>query len=163
MRRFGPGIPAVLGVLAALALSVVPWPAEAAPFKPDWVAALLLYWSVVDPTRFSLLTAFWTGLALDVLTGALLGQNALALVVIVYLAHRFHLRIRVFPPSQIAVTLTVLLGLYQFLLFWIDGMAGRSVPAIERLGPIGSGAILLVLAFALLDFGGREAKTRVEV
>jgi rod shape-determining protein MreD len=61
------------------------------------------------------------------------------------------------------VTLSVLLALYQFVLFWIDGMAGRSVAAVERFGPIGSGALLLIIAFALLDFSGREARTRVEV
>ena len=163
MRRFGPGVPAVLGLLAALALTVVPMPAQVAAFKPDWVAALLIYWSVVDPSRFSLLTAFWMGLALDVLTGALLGQNALALIVVMYLAHRFHLRIRAFPISQLVVTLTALLGLYQFVLFWVDGMAGRSVPGIERFGPIGSGALLLLLAFALQGVSVREAKTRLEV
>jgi rod shape-determining protein MreD len=163
MRRFGPGVPAVLGLLGALALTVVPVPIQAVAFKPDWVAVLLLYWSVVDPNRFSMLTAFWMGLALDVLTGALLGQNALALIVVVYLAHRFHLRIRAFPISQLVATLTGLLGLYQFLLFWVDGMAGRSVPGIERFGPIGSGAMLLLFAFALQGVSGREARTRLEV
>jgi rod shape-determining protein MreD len=163
MRRFSPGIPAMLGLVGALALTVVPLPDEVAAFKPDWVAALLLYWSVVDLGRFRLLTAFWMGLALDVLTGALLGQNALALLVIVYLAHRFHLRIRAFPVSQLVATLTGLLALYQFVLFWVDGMAERSVPAIERFGPIVSGAVLLLFALALDGARGHEAKTRLEV
>ncbi|HET7134120.1 MAG TPA: rod shape-determining protein MreD, partial [Gammaproteobacteria bacterium] len=75
------------------------------------------------------------GLALDALTGALLGQHALALLVVVYIAERFHLRLRVFPVSQLALTVLVLLGLYEFILFWIDGVADRTVPLIERWAP----------------------------
>ena len=89
-----------------------------------WVAVVLLYWSVTAPRRFSLLTAFWMGIALDLLSGSLLGQHALALLVIVYIAERLHLLIRVFPLSQLGLTVLALLGLYEFILFWIDGVAG---------------------------------------
>jgi rod shape-determining protein MreD len=78
---------------ATLALASVPLPDSAAPLRPDWVAVVLLYWSLMSPRQFSLLTAVWMGVALDTLTGALLGQNALALLVVVYLAEKFHLRL----------------------------------------------------------------------
>ena len=91
------------------------------------------------PRQFSLLTAFWMGIAVDTLTGALLGQNALALLVVVYLAEKFHLRLRVFPVSQLAVTVLLLLGLYEFILFWIDGMAGRTRAADRALAAAADG------------------------
>jgi len=91
-----------LSLVLMLALAAVPLPDTVAPLRPDWVAVVLLYWSLMAPRHFSLLTAFWMGIALDTLTGALLGQNALALLVIVYLAEKFHLRLRVFPPNQLA-------------------------------------------------------------
>lgn len=145
-RSEGWGLP-LFTLLATLPLAVLPLPALIAPFRPDWAAVMLLYWSLLMPRRFGLLTAFWLGLALDALTGALLGQHALALIIIVYLAQRFHLRIRVFPASQLWMTVIVLLALYQFVLFWIDGVAGRTVPATERWAPVVSGAALwLVLA-----------------
>ena len=81
-------------LVATLALASVPLPDAVAPFRPDWVAVVLLYWSLMAPRHFSLLTAVWMGLALDTLTGALLGQNALALLVIVYLAEKFLPRLR---------------------------------------------------------------------
>lgn len=152
-----------IGVIVALALTAVPLPGAAEAFKPDWVAGLLLFWSVAAPERVGLLGACIAGLALDVLTGALLGQNALALIVIVYLSLRFRLRIRAFPLSQLSITIAVLLSLYQFVLFWVDGIAGRTVPAIDRFGPILATAALVSLAFALRARGHHETAKRIEV
>jgi rod shape-determining protein MreD len=159
----------VLSLAATLALASVPLPDSVAPLRPDWVAVVLLYWSLMAPRQFSLLTAFWMGIALDTLTGALLGQNALALLVIVYLAEKFHLRLRVFPVSQLALTVLILLGLYEFILFWVDGMApasslavraGRTVPLIERWLPPLTGTLAWVAMYMLLDRREREAPAR---
>jgi rod shape-determining protein MreD len=154
---FGPAVSLVL----TLALGVVPLPDSVEPLRPDWVAVVLLYWSLMSPRRFSLFTAFWMGLAVDTLSGALLGQNALALLVIVYIADRFHLRLRVFPVSQLALTVLVLLGLYEFVLFWIDGIAGRSVPLIERWVPPLTGTLVWLVMVYLFDRGQREAQARL--
>ena len=150
-----------LSLVATLALASVPLPDAIAPFRPDWVAVVLLYWSLMAPRHFSLLTAFWMGIALDTLSGALLGQNALALLVIVYLAEKFHLRLRVFPLSQLAITVFLLLGLYEFILFWIDGMAGRTVPLMERWVPPLTGTLVWVLLYILFDRREREAPARL--
>ena len=163
-----------LSLVATLALASVPLPDAIAPLRPDWVAVVLLYWSLMAPRHFSLLTAFWMGIALDTLTGALLGQNALALLVIVYLAEKFHLRLRVFPLSQLAFTVLLLLGLYEFILFWIDGLApavdpdiavlanrGRTVPLVERWVPPLTGTLLWVALYMLFDRREREAPARL--
>jgi rod shape-determining protein MreD len=150
-----------LSLVATLALASVPLPDVIAPLRPDWVAVVLLYWSLMAPRHFSLLTAFWMGIALDTLSGALLGQNALALLVVVYLAERFHLRLRVFPLSQLAFTVLLLLGLYEFVLFWIDGVAGRSVPLVERWVPPLTGTLVWVALYMLFDRREREAPARL--
>src|SRR5262249_61137804 len=93
-----------LSLVLTLALSLVPLPHLISTFRPDWVAVVLLYWSLTAPRRFSLMTAFWMGIVLDTLTGSLLGQHALALLVIVYVAERLHLKIRVFQVSQLGLT-----------------------------------------------------------
>jgi rod shape-determining protein MreD len=150
-----------ISLLLMLALAVVPLPKTIEPFRPDWVAVVLLYWTLMAPRRFSLLTAFWTGLALDTLTGALLGQHALGLLVVVYIAVRFHRRLRVFPVSQLALTVLILLGLYEFILFWIDGVADRTVPLIERWAPPLTGTLAWLALLALLDGRRREARARL--
>ena len=150
-----------LSLVLTLALVAVPLPDAVAPLRPDWVAVVLLYWSLMAPRHFSLLTAFWMGIALDTLSGALLGQNALALLVVVYLAEKFYLRLRVFPVSQLAITVFLLLGLYEFILFWIDGMAGRSVPLVERWVPPLTGTLVWVVLYMLFDRREREAPARL--
>jgi rod shape-determining protein MreD len=150
-----------LSLVLTLALSLVPLPHAISAFRPDWVAVVLLYWSLTAPRRFSLLTAFWMGIVLDTLSGSLLGQHALALLVIVYLAERLHLRIRVFPVSQLGLTVLALLGLYEFILFWIDGVAGRTVPLMERWAPPLTGTLVWLALLAVFDSGRREAHARL--
>jgi rod shape-determining protein MreD len=144
-----------------LALAVVPLPASISPFRPDWVAVLLIHWSLAAPLRFGLMTAFWMGIALDTLSGALLGQHALALLLVVFLAERFYLRVRVFPLSQMAVTVLILLALYEFILFWIDGIAGRTVPLIERWAPPLTGTVVWILMTVLFAQSARESRARL--
>ena len=150
-----------LSLVLTLILALVPLPDSVAPLRPDWVAVVLVYWSLMAPRRFSLLTAFWMGLILDVLSGALLGQHALALLVIVYIAEKFHLRLRVFPVSQLAITVLLLLGLYEFILFWVDGMAGRTVPLLERwVAPL-TGTLVWLMLVLLFYRREREARARL--
>jgi rod shape-determining protein MreD len=150
-----------LTLLGALILAALPLPDSVAAFRPDWAVIVLIYWSLIAPRRYGLLTALWMGLALDTLSGALLGQHALALLIVVYLSQRFYLRIRVFPMSQLAVTVVLLLSVYQFTLFWIDGVAGRTVPLIERWGPVVSGAVLFALILTVFDRRREAAAARM--
>ena len=151
----------LISLLSALALAIVPLPAAVAPYRPDWVPIVLIFWSLMAPERVGLLTAFAMGLALDTLSGALLGQHALAMVTVVYMSIRFHLRIRVFPVWQLSMSVILLLAIYEFILFWIDGMAGRSVPVIERWAPVVSGALVWPLILGYLASVRQETQTRV--
>ena len=150
-----------LSVVAALLLSVVPLPENIAVFRPDWVAIVLLYWCLIEPRRYGLMSAFWIGLLLDTLTGSMLGQHSLALLVIVFLSQRFYLRIRTFPGLQIAVFAVLLLGLYEFLLLWTDGIAGREVTLLERFGPVLTGGLLWLGVLLAGERGRQQAAARM--
>jgi rod shape-determining protein MreD len=67
----------------------------------------------------------------------------------------------VFPISQLALTVLLLLGLYEFILFWIDGVAGRSVPLIERWAPPLTGTLVWLALLVFFDRGRREASARI--
>jgi hypothetical protein len=54
-----------------------------------------------------------------------------------------------------------LLSLYQFTLFWIDGVAGRTVPLIERWGPVVSGAVVFALILTAFDRRRQAAAARM--
>jgi rod shape-determining protein MreD len=148
-------------VAAALVLAIVPLPEAIAPFRPDWVAVVLLYWSLIEPRRYGLLTAFWLGIVLDTLSGSLLGQHSLALLLIVYLSQRLYLRIRAFPASQVATLVIVLLALYELVLFLIDGFAGRQVPLAERWAPVVTGGLLWLLVLVVVERSRQAAEARM--
>lgn len=148
-------------VAAALILAVVPLPEAIAPFRPDWVAVVLLYWSLIEPRRYGLFTAVGLGIVLDTLSGSLLGQHSLALLLIVFLSQRLYLRIRAFPASQVAIVVIALLALYEFVLLLIDGFVARAVPLIERWGPVVTGGLLWLLVLVAVERNRQAAEARM--
>ena len=148
LRRF----PVIACIIAALMLAIAPMPEWASPFRPDWVALTLIYWAMMLPRSYSVGTAWIVGIVLDVAQGTLLGQHAIALCFVVYLTVKFHLQLRVFPISQMSATVFAILAFYQFILFWINGIAGVDVPALSYWGPVVTGALIWPLL--TLFFGG---------
>jgi rod shape-determining protein MreD len=118
--------------LAALVLSVLPLPGWLEPLRPDFVALTVLWFTLLSPRLTGLFYAWGAGLALDAFKGVLLGQHALALVVIAYVASKLRLQVRAFPPLQQTAVILALLWLNEFLVFWIDGVAGHEVTDWRR-------------------------------
>lgn len=146
----GEGLRILLSVLVALALVIVPLPDWASTARPDWVALLVIYWSLALPRKFGVGMSWLSGMALDTLQGALLGQHALGLALVSFVALKFHLRIRVFPIWQQSMTVFMLLTLNQFVLFWVDGLTGSGEIQTGRWLPIVTGTLLWpLLAHAL--------------
>ncbi len=144
-------LPVIITLVVGLMLSIMPLPDVIAAFRPDWLALLLIFWAMQLPRTWSVGSAWVVGVILDVSYGTLLGQHALALCVIVFVTVRFHLLMRVFPLSQLTATVFALLALYQFLLFWINGVAGVTAPAIAYWGPVLSGTLLWPFVFLFLS------------
>lgn len=148
----------ILGcIVGSLMLAIAPMPAWADAYRPDWVALTLIYWSMLLPRNYSIGWAWITGLILDVAQGTLFGQHALALCLVVYITVKFHLQIRVFPVLQMTATVFAMLALYQFILFWINGVAGINSPAVTYWGPVITGtAVWPILSMAFANVGYRS-------
>ena len=102
-----------------------------------------MYIGLLPSPKVTASAAAWiVGLILDVANGALLGQNALAMSAVIYFTVRFHLLFRQFPLPQLIATVFGLLILYQFILFWTNGVAGIDSAMIFYWGPVVSGAII---------------------
>jgi rod shape-determining protein MreD len=129
--NFGWGRVLVLTVLA-LAATVLPLPELLEPFRPNFVALTVLWFCLLSPRLLGLSYAWIAGLALDGFAGVLLGQHALTLTVIAYVACKLRLQIRAFPPLQQSAVILALLWLNEFLLFWIDGIAGHAITDWRR-------------------------------
>lgn len=140
--RISSHMPIILSIVAALMLSIAPMPDWSEAFRPTWVVLTLIYWSMTLPNNYSVGSAWITGVVLDVAQGTLLGQHALAIALVIYVTVKFHLQLRQFPMLQLSATVFALLALYQFILFWINGVVGVNAPSIMYWGPVVSSAII---------------------
>ncbi len=143
-------LPMYLSVLMGLTLSILPLPRWLDMARPDFLAIVVLYWSIMVPRAGGITLAFASGLALDAFRGVVLGQHALALSLATYVAIKLHLRIRIFPVWHQALTVFWLLALYQFVLFWIDGATGHPITNYARWLPAFTGAALWPVFAGLL-------------
>jgi rod shape-determining protein MreD len=153
-------LPVLMSIVAALMLSIVPLPTAIEQFRPDWVALTLIYWAMTLPRSYSVGTAWVVGIIVDVAHGTLLGQHALALCFVIYLTVKFHLQLRVFPLSQMTATVFALLALYQFLLFWINGVAGLHTESVTYWGPVITGTLIWPLLS--MFFSGIRYRARAD-
>lgn len=113
-----------ISIIVAFLLTLLPMPAWAIWLRPAWVLLTLMYWAMVMPDRVNVGTAWLAGVFLDAVEGTLLGQHALALVMVIYLVARLSNRLWMFPLAQQGLSVFFLVLIYQFILYCIQGFLG---------------------------------------
>ncbi|MFQ3362486.1 MAG: rod shape-determining protein MreD, partial [Woeseiaceae bacterium] len=99
---------AFLAILICIILILIPTPDLLKIYKPDWSLLLLIFLAINIPKEFNLGMAFLVGLLVDVSKGSLLGQHALASLLIIFLVTKFHLQLRIFPFLQLTAVVCFL-------------------------------------------------------
>lgn len=114
----------VVSVFIALLLSIAPLSPDLAWARPDWLLLILVYWLLALPERVGVLVCWLCGILLDVLQGAVLGQNAFALAVVAYLIQVSYQRLRMFSLLKQAA-FVFLLELFHILVDqWAQNING---------------------------------------
>ena len=116
----------IFTIIGAFMLAIMPLPDWVVEFRPDWVTLVLIYWAMATPSKIGVTVAWVTGLLLDVSYGTLMGQHAVGMVLVIYVIHLQHQRLRVASLLQQAIVIFFLLMLKQLLTLWVDGMIGRA-------------------------------------
>src|SRR5262245_7211665 len=142
----------IIGLIAAIR----PMPDAIKAARPDVLILLVIYWSLTAPRIAGLSFAFFCGLAIDFLNGTVLGQHALAFLLVAFATHYFQLRMRIFPIWQQTLTVLLLLFGYQAIVFWIDGIVGKAITTWLRWIPVFTGALLWPMLVAILDTWNRR-------
>ncbi len=138
-----------LTIIMAMAMTIISWPGSFAIAAPDWVLLTLLYWGLATPETASVGKAWLVGLLVDVLTGQLLGEYALAYAVAVYLSVKQHKRIRHYPVMQQSLIVFAILLLARILVFWIENIDHQVMPLSFWL-PVFTGSLVWPLVFIVL-------------
>lgn len=137
-------------LLAALVLNMLQnmaWEGRAA-WAPDVLAVLLVFWTVHQPMRVSIGSAFVFGLLMDVHQGGLLGQHAMSYSVLSYFAIAIHRRLLWFTvPSQAAQVFPLFLAAHVVELM-LRMVAGGSFPGLGLL----AAPVIEVVLWPLANF-----------
>jgi rod shape-determining protein MreD len=153
------GIAIGASFVVAFLLTALPLPHWAEPWRPAWVTLVLTYWCLAVPQRVGVLVGWTLGLLLDVMTGTLLGQHALSLSLVAFLALRLHLRVRVLPLWQQGLTVFVLVVFDRALSLWVTGIQGMATDAVSIWAPAATSTLLWPWLFVVL----RDVRRRYRV
>ncbi len=146
----------VISLAVALWLSILPMPEWALWLRPAWMAMVLLYWVIALPHRIGIGVAWCSGIMLDAVVGAPLGQNALALSILAYLTLVLYQRMRMYSPLQQAGVIFILVGINQMLGHWVQTITGTASPNLMFLMPALFSALMWPVVFRVLRFFRRQ-------
>jgi rod shape-determining protein MreD len=136
-------------LLAALMVNMLPLGRQ--PWMPDLLALVLVFWSVHQPLRVGIATAFVFGLVMDVHHTALLGQHALAYTALCYFAIMVHRRLLWFTVPSQALQVMPLFASAHAIELAIRLVAGGSFPGWSMvLGPMIESALWPLATVVLL-------------
>lgn len=118
----------VLTLFLALLLNLIPF--GRLPGIPDWVALVLAFWCVHQPLKVGMAAGFMLGLAMDVADASVMGQHALAYVLLAFAAAGLSRRILWFPLAQQALhVLPMFLGM-QLVMMAARMLGGGEFPGL---------------------------------
>ena len=136
--------------IIALIIGAISLPLIIELSSPLWVLVCFVYWVIYTDGKWIYLSAFILGLLLDVLQGAILGQNALALVI--SSAFIFNVKKSFFVSNlttqQVYIFLGSLIYLITFLLTHIL-VQGFDFSWLILISPFSSAIIWPVIRFLL--------------
>jgi rod shape-determining protein MreD len=89
-----------LTICMGLILSILPMPGWSVWLRPQWVLIIVFFWVINSQGRVGIFTAWLAGILLDLLTGTLLGQHALVMVLLTYVLIKIYYRFHYFSMTQ---------------------------------------------------------------
>ena len=140
----------VLTIIGAFMLAMMPLPEWAQAFRPDWVTLVLIYWTMALPANIGVTIAWCVGLMLDISHGALLGQHALGLVIVIYIIHSQHQRLRVASLLQQGIVILFLLLIKQAVVLWVGGIMGHAPDSLLYFMPSLTSALFWPWVYIIL-------------
>lgn len=135
-----------LSLFAAFICILIPWSGLALTMRPDFMLLVLLFWLLRAPNQCSVGTAWFMGLWVDLATGGIFGQYALAYTITAFFAVIYQRRLVLFSKTQQLVYVFSLLLLSQLILLILKAFAGHELAGWSYFLPSVSGVVLWQIA-----------------
>lgn len=131
-----------LPIFIAYLLLFLPWTEQANQYKPDFVLLVLIFWLIRAPQRCNIGTAWIVGIFVDIATGGILGQHALAYTFSAYFTVLYQRRLILFNAFHLFWTVFMLLLIAQVVMLVLQMFAGLPFPGWDYFYPSISGVLL---------------------
>jgi len=146
-----------LSLFAAFMCLLLPWSGAALVVRPDFVLLVIIYWLIRAPNLCNVGTAWFAGLLVDLVTGGLFGQYALAYTLTAFFAVYYQRRLVLFNHTQQLLYVLLLLITSQVTLLILKTFAGAQSLGFAYFLPSITGILLWRIAvFFGLKTGGRS-------
>ncbi|SNR61433.1 rod shape-determining protein MreD [Methylobacillus rhizosphaerae] len=143
--------PVYLSLLLALLCQLLPWSGISLILRPEFLLLTILYWTLRAPHLCNIGTAWFAGILMDLISGGLFGQFALAYTLTSYIAVTYQRRLALFDIWQQAGYVFLLLLLAQLTTLIMKVFAGGELFGWQYFLPSITG-ILLWLFMMLSPF-----------
>ena len=145
-----------LSLFLAFICLLLPWSGFMLTIRPDFLLLVIIFWLIRAPSVCNVGTAWFAGLLMDLATGGIFGQYALAYTVTAFFAVMYQRRLVLFSGTQQLAYLTLLLLTSQISLLILKIFAGMQFVGWAYFLPTISGVLLWrVAVFFGLNAAGR--------
>jgi rod shape-determining protein MreD len=143
-------------LLLAFICLLLPWSGFALTIRPDFLLLVIIFWLIRAPNLCNVGTAWFAGLLMDLATGGIFGQYALAYTVTAFFAVMYQRRLVLYSGTQQLVYVIILLFIAQITLLILKIFAGAHFIGWTYFLPSITGVLLWRIAVAFgLNTGGR--------
>lgn len=147
-----------LSLLAAFICLLFPWSGLALTLRPDFMLLVIIFWLLRAPNQCSVGTAWFMGLWVDLATGGIFGQYALAYTVTTFFAVIYQRRLVLFNSTQQLVYVFSLLFLSQLILLILKIFAGKEFLGWSYFLPSITGVLVWQIAVTFGLNTGRHSR-----
>ncbi|MGB4811674.1 MAG: rod shape-determining protein MreD [Methylophilaceae bacterium] len=149
-----------LSLIIAFICLLFPWSGYMLKLRPDFVLLAIIFWLIRAPSLCNLGTAWFAGLFVDLATGGIFGQYALAYTATAYAAVVYQKRLVLFNHTQQLLYVFFLLIISQVVVLILKAFSGIPLFGASYFLPSFTGALMWRVAVALgLNTGGRARGT----
>lgn len=139
----------VVSMITAFLLDLLP--TSYSPLAPDFSALVLCFWAIREPRRIGMGVALVLGICADVAAGSVMGQHALAYVVMAYLCGAVSRRVLWFDLASQAAHVWILLLLATCIRIVAGLIGGGEFPGWSFvIGPLFGAVLWIPVNYLLL-------------
>ncbi|HYN54321.1 MAG TPA: rod shape-determining protein MreD [Methylotenera sp.] len=141
----------------ALLCLLLPWSGLALTLRPDFLLLVIIFWLIRAPNLCNIGTAWLVGLLMDLASGGVFGQYALAYTVTAFFAAIYQRRLVLFNGTQQIFYVFLLLLTSQIILLILKTFSGAEWLGWSYFMPSITGVLIWMIAVTLgLNTGGRS-------